>query len=200
MKSRFRLLLHSGTSHLFPRRLAAVSARAVPIRGRVLGKRLEPFSPGRFASPRHTVVISGDGEDGDSESDGSQLEKRFSLWDRQVKIRSLSCVGLVLLILAILAVPALPRVYAVFPPTGVVDYIPITLTNNQAASFTTSTSVLLNIPWNNYAGYLDSDVDNVGIFDSSGNLLLAWCESNCINTGDFEQCLVLARQQFDHRW
>ena len=89
---------------------------------------------------------------------------------------------LVLLILAILAVPALPRVYAAFPPSGVVDYLPITLTNNQAGSFTTSTSVLLNIPWNNYAGYLDSDVDNVGIFDSSGNLLLAWCESNCINT------------------
>jgi len=97
-------------------------------------------------------------------------------------VRSSSVAILIVLILAIVAIPSLPKVYAAFPATGVVDYLPITLTNNQAGGFTTSTAVLLNIPWNNYNGYLDPNVDNVGLFDSSGTLLLAWCESNCVNT------------------
>ncbi|MGA2875587.1 MAG: hypothetical protein ABSA33_01575 [Candidatus Micrarchaeaceae archaeon] len=59
-------------------------------------------------------------------------------------------------------------------PTGVLFYVPITLTNLQTSAVTGGTQVELNMNWDLYASYLDSPVDNVLFFDYSGNSLNAW--------------------------
>jgi hypothetical protein len=62
-------------------------------------------------------------------------------------------------------------------PPGIVDYVPITLSNLQTTAVSGGTQVMLSIPWTVYSSYLDSPVNNVLFFDWSGNSLNAWLES-----------------------
>ncbi len=62
-------------------------------------------------------------------------------------------------------------------PTGILDYVPITLSNEQTSAVSGGTPVQLDLPWSAYSSYLDNPVNNVLFFDWSGNSLNAWIES-----------------------
>lgn len=62
-------------------------------------------------------------------------------------------------------------------PSGIVDYVPITLTNSQTGAVSGGTPVMLDIPWSAFSSYLDNPVNNVLFFDWSGNSLNTWLES-----------------------
>lgn len=62
-------------------------------------------------------------------------------------------------------------------PTGIVDYVPIELSNLQTSAVAGGTPIMLSIPWASYSSYLDNPVNNVLFFDWSGNSLNAWIES-----------------------
>ena len=65
---------------------------------------------------------------------------------------------------------------------GALYYVPITLTNNQNSAVPGGTQVLLTVNWSTYGSYLDSNVDNVGFFDSAFNPLYAWVETNAASS------------------
>ena len=67
-------------------------------------------------------------------------------------------------------------------PTGILYYVPITVTNSQSSPVSGSTPVLLSLNWNDYASYLDNPVDNILFFDASGNSLNTWIENGTANT------------------
>jgi hypothetical protein len=71
---------------------------------------------------------------------------------------------------------------AITVPPGVIDYIPITLTNSQTAVVAGSTPVKVTVNWNTYNAYLDNPVDNFICYDSTGVILLSWLESGTANT------------------
>ena len=62
-------------------------------------------------------------------------------------------------------------------PTGIVDYVPITVTNLQPSQVSGGTPIMLNVDWGTYSSYLDNPVNNVLFFDWSGNSLNAWIEN-----------------------
>jgi hypothetical protein len=66
-------------------------------------------------------------------------------------------------------------------PSGVVTYVPITLTNNQASATVPGFQQMLTVDWSTYSAYLNSGVQNVEFFDGSGTLLKGWCQSSCSN-------------------
>ncbi|HUL44301.1 MAG TPA: T9SS type A sorting domain-containing protein [Bacteroidota bacterium] len=63
-------------------------------------------------------------------------------------------------------------------PSGVLHSVPITLANNQLAATPPSFQEMLTINWSNYTSDLNSGVTNVEFFDTTGNVLKAWCESD----------------------
>jgi len=66
---------------------------------------------------------------------------------------------------------------ASFPvPTGVVSYVPITLSNDQSSATPNNFQQNLTVNWSSYASYVNSSVSNVEFFDASGKTLNAWCE------------------------
>jgi hypothetical protein len=67
-------------------------------------------------------------------------------------------------------------------PSGVLFYVPITLSNLQTSAITGGTQAMLNINWNLYSSYLDNPVDNILFFDYSGNSLNAWLANGTANT------------------
>ncbi|HTY12022.1 MAG TPA: T9SS type A sorting domain-containing protein [Bacteroidota bacterium] len=67
-------------------------------------------------------------------------------------------------------------------PAGVQTYVPITITNNQTTATRANFQQMLTINWTTYA-QVNSGVTNVEFFDTSGAILMAWCESNA-SSGD----------------
>ena len=63
-------------------------------------------------------------------------------------------------------------------PAGVLTYVPITLTNNQTTATPVNFQQMLTINWTIYNSQVNSGVTNVEFFDTSGAVLMAWCESN----------------------
>jgi hypothetical protein len=70
-------------------------------------------------------------------------------------------------------------------PTGVLNYVPITLTNNQTTVVSSGTPVQLNVNWNSYGALLPSAVTNVVFLDSRAAQIPAWIES-C--AGSYTSC------------
>jgi hypothetical protein len=66
--------------------------------------------------------------------------------------------------------------------SGVLHYVPITLTNSQSSAVSSGSQVSINVNWNTYSSYLSNPVDNYAFFDSSGNLLPSWLESASATT------------------
>jgi hypothetical protein len=66
--------------------------------------------------------------------------------------------------------------------SGVLYYVPITLTNSQSSAVSSGSQVSINVNWNTYSSYLSNPVDNYAFFDSSGNLLDSWLESASATT------------------
>ncbi len=64
-------------------------------------------------------------------------------------------------------------------PSGVVEYVPITLTNNQSSATSSDFQQMITVDWSAYSPYLNAGVTNVEFFDNSGTVLNAWCESSC---------------------
>lgn len=62
-------------------------------------------------------------------------------------------------------------------PTGIVDYVPISLSNLQDVAVPGGTQIMLTLGWASYSSYLDNPVDNILFFDWSGHSLNAWMES-----------------------
>ena len=65
-----------------------------------------------------------------------------------------------------------------YAPTGLASCISFTITNSQTTATTTNFDDLVAVNWSNQTG-VASTVQNVVWFDSSGNILNAWCESGC---------------------
>jgi len=68
-------------------------------------------------------------------------------------------------------------------PSGVVYYVPITLTNSQSSPVAGGTQIMLTVDWNTYSTYLNAQASNVVFFDFSGNLLNSWMQS-FVSTSD----------------
>jgi hypothetical protein len=96
-------------------------------------------------------------------------------------LRSLPLVLLVFFAAPLLLVPITPANAGGGPmvPSGVLYYVPITLTNSQTSATVAGFQQMLVVNWNAYASHLNSGVQNVEFFDSSGTVLDAWCESSC---------------------
>ncbi|MGD0477191.1 MAG: hypothetical protein ABSB29_03360 [Nitrososphaerales archaeon] len=67
------------------------------------------------------------------------------------------------------AVPAIP--------SGVLNYVPIELTNSQASAVAGGTQVPLTVDWSSLSTYLNAQSSNVVFFDDAGNPLHAWMET-----------------------
>ena len=67
-------------------------------------------------------------------------------------------------------------------PSGVVVYVPVTLTNSQSSAVSNGTQVKISMNWNTYSTYLDNPVDNYVFFNSAGTKLNSWLESGTNNT------------------
>ena len=67
-------------------------------------------------------------------------------------------------------------------PSGVVVYVPVTLTNSQSSAVSNGTQVKISMNWNTYSTYLDNPVDNYVFFNSTGTKLNSWLESGTNNT------------------
>ena len=85
---------------------------------------------------------------------------------------------IVLLALAAASSSAGPA-HASAPQPGVVEYVPITLTNAQTSPTPASFQQEVNVDWSAYGAYLASDVSNVEFFTTQWSPLYAWCESSC---------------------
>ena len=69
--------------------------------------------------------------------------------------------------------------HAAGPPSGIVEYVAITLTNSQSAPTPTNFQQQLTVDWSTYSSYLASNVQNVEFFTTQWSPLYAWCESSC---------------------
>ncbi|MCX6654844.1 MAG: hypothetical protein NTY03_06950, partial [Candidatus Bathyarchaeota archaeon] len=67
-------------------------------------------------------------------------------------------------------------------PSGVLNFVPITITNSQSTAIAGGSQIMVNMNWANYASYLDNHVDNYVFFTSSGSLLYSWLEVGASNT------------------
>ena len=73
-------------------------------------------------------------------------------------------------------------VHATTVPSGILYYVPITLTNSQSTAVSGGTQVSITMNWDNYQSYLDNPVDNYAFFNSAGNMLYSWLESGTANS------------------
>jgi hypothetical protein len=73
-------------------------------------------------------------------------------------------------------VHATPRI-----PSGIVYYVPVTLTNSQDSAVSIGSQVSITVNWDNYVSYLDNPVDNYAFFNSAGTTLNSWLESGTAN-------------------
>ena len=62
-------------------------------------------------------------------------------------------------------------------PTGIISYVPITLSNTQSVAVAIGVQIMLNIDWNTYSLQLSNPVTNYALFNSTGNILLSWLEN-----------------------
>jgi hypothetical protein len=62
-------------------------------------------------------------------------------------------------------------------PIGVVDFVPITLVNYQSTPVAAGTQIMLHVNWASYSSYVDNPVNNVVVFDFTGNTLNSWMEN-----------------------
>jgi len=64
-------------------------------------------------------------------------------------------------------------------PSGVITYVPLTLTNSQSAATPTPFQQMIQVDSATYSTYEASNLQNLEFFDSGGTVLKAWCESSC---------------------
>ena len=80
-----------------------------------------------------------------------------------------------------LAAPASPAVHATGPtiPSGIQNYVPVTLTNTQSSAVLGGTQVMVLVNWasSTISSYEGTNLQNVRWFDSAGNVLNAWMEN-----------------------
>ncbi len=77
---------------------------------------------------------------------------------------------------------ALPVNATTVVPSGVVYYVPVTLTNSQSTAVSGGTQVSITVNWANYESHLDNPVDNYVFFNNAGTLLYSWLESGTAYT------------------
>ena len=77
---------------------------------------------------------------------------------------------------------ALPIQASTTIPSGVVYYVPITLTNSQSNPVSGGTPISITINWSTYQPYLDNPVDNYVFFNNTGDSLFSWLENGTANT------------------
>ena len=85
---------------------------------------------------------------------------------------------LILLAMVVLSNPG-GVAHAAGPPSGIVEYVAITLTNSQSAPTPTNFQQQLTVDWSTYSSYLASNAQNVEFFTTQWSPLYAWCESSC---------------------
>lgn len=62
-------------------------------------------------------------------------------------------------------------------PSGVVEYVPLNLTNSQSGAVAGGSQIYLNVNWASYAAFLDNPVDNYVFFNAAGYPLNSWLEN-----------------------
>ena len=97
----------------------------------------------------------------------------------RVRGPSKAVLALVCLALFVLSPYLVPAANAGGPaiPSGVLDYVPVQLTNSQTSAVTGGTQVPLTVDWSSYSTYLNAQATNVVFFDSAGHPLNAWMET-----------------------
>ena len=68
-----------------------------------------------------------------------------------------------------------------FPPPGIVSYVPITLTNNQAKAITPNTPISFTFNALLYQRYETNTLNNTELFFANGSIAPSWLEGNLSN-------------------
>ena len=66
-------------------------------------------------------------------------------------------------------------------PSGIVEYVPITLTNSQSSALTSSTQIMISLDAATYSTYEAGNLDNAEFFYYNGVIINSWMEGNILN-------------------
>lgn len=76
----------------------------------------------------------------------------------------------------------LVQIAAAAPPSGVIDYLNISLNNQQASAISAGTQIMITFNGLNYTSYFNGNTINLEVFNGlTGNILYSWFEGNQLN-------------------
>jgi cell division septation protein DedD len=73
--------------------------------------------------------------------------------------------------------PPTPTPPAPTYPSGILYFVPVTLTNSQAAATSAPFQAMIQVNSASYSSYEASNLQNIEFYDSSGNIIPSWLES-----------------------